>query len=107
MLAWLNGDDLLLPGAIEYVAHFFEQHPEVDVVYGHRIVIDADGREVGRSILPPHDDGVLSWADFVPQEALFWRRRIWERVGARIDESFQFAMDWICWCVFATQWAAL
>jgi FkbM family methyltransferase len=94
ILAWLNGDDLLLPGAIEYVAHFFEKHPEVDVVYGHRIVIDADGNEIGRWILPPHDDEVLSWADYVPQETLFWRRRIWERVGARIDESFQFALDW-------------
>ena len=94
ILAWLNGDDLLLPGAIEYVAHFFETHPEVDVVYGHRIVIDAEGNEIGRWILPQHDDEVLSWADYVPQETLFWRRRIWERVGARIDESFQFALDW-------------
>jgi FkbM family methyltransferase len=94
ILAWLNGDDLLLPGAIEYVAHFFETHPEVDIVYGHRIVIDADGNEIGRWVLPPHDDEVLSWADYVPQETLFWRRGIWERVGARIDESFQFAMDW-------------
>ena len=94
VLAWLNSDDLLLPGAIEYVAHFFERHPDVDVVYGHRIIVDADGRAIGRWILPPHDDDVLSWADYVPQETLFWRRRIWERVGARIDESFQFAMDW-------------
>ena len=94
ILAWLNGDDLLLPGAIEYVAHFFETHPEVDVVYGHRIVIDAEGNEIGRWILPPHDNEVLSWADYVPQETMFWRRRIWERVGARIDESFQFALDW-------------
>jgi len=85
---------LLLPGAIEYVAHFFETHPEVDVVYGHRIVIDAEGNEIGRWILPPHDNEVLSWADYVPQETMFWRRRIWERVGARIDESFQFALDW-------------
>ena len=94
ILAWLNGDDLLLPGAIEYVAHFFETHPEVDVVYGHRIVIDAEGNEIGRWILPPHDNEVLSWADYVPQETMFWRRRIWKRVGARIDESFQFALDW-------------
>jgi FkbM family methyltransferase len=94
ILGWLNGDDLLLPGAIEYVAHFFETHPQVDVVYGHRIVIDAEGNEIGRWILPPHDNAVLSWADYVPQETMFWRRRIWERVGARIDESFQFALDW-------------
>ena len=94
VLAWLNGDDLLLPGAIEYIAHFFEQHPEVDVVYGHRVVINSESLDIGRWILPAHDHEVLSWADYVPQETLFWRRRIWERVGARIDESFHFALDW-------------
>jgi hypothetical protein len=30
----------------------------------------------------------------VPQETLFWRRRIWERAGGRVDDSFHFAMDW-------------
>jgi hypothetical protein len=25
---------------------------------------------------------------------MFWRRRIWDKVGARVDESFRFAMDW-------------
>jgi glycosyltransferase involved in cell wall biosynthesis len=94
ILAYLNSDDLLLPGALNYVAHYFQSHPAVDVVYGHRIVIDESGAEVGRWVLPPHDDAVLTWADYVPQETLFWRRRVWEAVGAGFDESFQFAMDW-------------
>lgn len=94
ILAYLNSDDLLLPGALSCVARFFTDHPDVDVVYGHRILIDADDQEIGRWVLPPHDDAVLSWADYVPQETLFWRRRIWDRVGATLDESFQFAMDW-------------
>jgi hypothetical protein len=25
---------------------------------------------------------------------MFWRRRIWDKVGGRIDESFHFALDW-------------
>jgi glycosyltransferase involved in cell wall biosynthesis len=94
VLAYLNSDDLLLPGSLHYVAHFFSTHPQVDVVYGHRIVIDAADREIGRWVLPPHDNDVLSWADFVPQETLFWRRSIWEKVGGWIDEDFHFAMDW-------------
>lgn len=93
VMAYLNSDDLLLPGALHAVAKFFEDHPEVDVVYGHRVVIDQDGRERGRWVLPPHDADVLKWADYVPQETLFWRRRVWEKVGG-IDESFRFAMDW-------------
>jgi carbamoyltransferase len=94
IMAWLNSDDLLLPGALARVAEFFATHPNIDVVYGHRILIDAQNREIGRWILPPHRDKVLSWADFAPQETLFWRRRIWERIGGKLDESFRFAMDW-------------
>ena len=94
IMAYLNSDDVLLPGTLAYVAEYFERHPEIDVVYGHRIVIDEDDRQVGRWIMPAHDDRVLSWADFIPQETLFWRRRIWEKAGGRMDESFVFALDW-------------
>lgn len=93
IMAWLNSDDLLMPGALALVAEYFASHPEVDVVYGHRILIDEEGHEIGRWVMPPHSDKVLSWADFVPQETLFWRRSLWEKVGG-IDESFRFAMDW-------------
>ena len=94
IMAYLNSDDLLLPGALHYVAAYFDRHPDVDVVYGHRVIIDSDGSEIGRFVLPQHSDTMLSWADYVPQETMFWRRRIWDRVGGAIDESFQFAMDW-------------
>jgi len=94
IMGYLNSDDILLPGTLEYVAKYFEENPKVDVVYGHRILIDEFDHEIGRWVLPPHDNDVLSWADYIPQETLFWRRRIWKKIGERLDESFQFAMDW-------------
>lgn len=94
IMAWLNSDDILLPGSLAYVANYFSRHPKVDVVYGHRILIDEDDKQIGRWMLPRHDDKVLSWADYIPQETMFWRRRIWEKSGGQIDESFRFAMDW-------------
>ncbi|MBR1133268.1 glycosyltransferase family 2 protein [Bradyrhizobium iriomotense] len=94
IFGWLNGDDLLLPGAIEYVARFFLSNPDVDVVYGDRIVINAHGDDVGRWMLPSHSDQILSWVDYIPQETLFWRRSLWERAGSYVDTSFSFAMDW-------------
>src|SRR5919204_1282173 len=78
VMGFLNADDILLPGSLHYVAHYFERHPRVDLVYGHRVLIDENDMEIGRWVLPRHDDEVLSWADFVPQETLFWRRRTWE-----------------------------
>ncbi|MBA4066392.1 MAG: glycosyltransferase [Isosphaera sp.] len=94
IMAYLNSDDLLLPGALNYVAAYFAAHPRVDVVYGHRVIVDEDGMEVGRWVLPGHSDRMLAWADYVPQETMFWRRRVWDKVGGAIDESFRFALDW-------------
>ncbi len=94
IMAWLNSDDILLPGSLHRVAKFFAGHPEVDAIYGHRILIDANDAEVGRWVMPPHQDDALLWEDFIPQESLFWRRRAWDRVGAALDESFHFSMDW-------------
>lgn len=93
IMAYLNSDDLLLPGALHAVAKYFEDHPDVDVVYSHRVLINGPGYEVDRWVLPPHDGEMLKWADYIPQETMFWRRRLWDKVGG-IDESFRFAMDW-------------
>lgn len=94
IMAYLNSDDLLLPGALHYIGNYFRKHPKVDVIYGHRILINEKDQEIGRWILPPHDSGILSWADYIPQETLFWRRRLWEKAGGYIDENYCFAMDW-------------
>lgn len=93
IMAYLNSDDMLLPGTLAYVANYFMSHPDVDVVYGHRVFVDREGLEVGRAVLPPHDGKALQYADYIPQETMFWRKRVWDRIGP-IDESFHYAMDW-------------
>jgi GT2 family glycosyltransferase len=94
IMAWLNSDDLYLPGALAYVAKYFVDHPEVDVVYGNRRMIDQDDAEIGAWILPKHDDRILTLVDYVPQETLFWRRSIWDAAGGRLDADFGYALDW-------------
>lgn len=94
ILAWLNSDDCLMPGALWRVAWAFAQAQPPDVVYGHRVLIDDDGRDIGKWILPGHSRAMLSYADYIPQETMFWTRALWQRSGARVDESFRFALDW-------------
>jgi glycosyltransferase involved in cell wall biosynthesis len=94
IMAWLNSDDLLAPGTLQYVAHYFATHPEVDAIYGHRLIINERDWQVGRWVLPRHNGEMLLWGDYVPQETLFWRRSLWEKCGAHLDESFKFAFDW-------------
>lgn len=93
VMGWLNADDLYTPGALLAAGAFLRDHPGVDVVYGHRIVIDEHDREVGRWILPRHRAGALLWRDYIPQETMLWRRSVWERAGG-LDPSYRFALDW-------------
>jgi len=94
IMGYLNSDDMLLPGTLTAVEEYLRTRPHVDAVYGHRILIDEEDREIGRWILPSHDPVVLKWVDWVPQETLFWRRSLWHKVGERMDPAFKFAVDW-------------
>jgi hypothetical protein len=78
---------------VRFVAEYFATHPDVDVVYGHRVFIDERGEEVGRWLTPRPEAHEFRLHNFVPQETLFWRRRIWNEVGG-IDPTFHFALDW-------------
>jgi GT2 family glycosyltransferase len=94
IMAFLNSDDVLLPGALAYVARYLRAHPDVDAVYGNRVLIDETGMKIGSWVLPPHDDEALRLIDYVPQETLFWRRSLWERIGGHVDEDLRSALDW-------------
>lgn len=93
ILAWLNSDDILLPGALRAVASAFSTNRDVGVVYGNRLYIDSAGKEIGRqwppTFIPDH-----SWSlgQQLCQEAVFWRRSVYERVGG-VDAKLFFIMD--------------
>jgi glycosyltransferase involved in cell wall biosynthesis/regulator of replication initiation timing len=94
IMAWINSDDLFVPGAFRHVADYFAKHPEVDAVYGHRYIIDERDWQVARWTMPRHDPEMILWGDYIPQETLFWRRSLWNKVGGQLDETFKFAFDW-------------
>lgn len=93
ILSYLNSDDTLLPGALAWVVRYFETHPEIDVIYGHRVFTDAGGKVTRFWMLPPHSNYLMQRWDYIPQETCFWRRSVMDRFGG-IDSTFQFAMDY-------------
>jgi glycosyltransferase involved in cell wall biosynthesis len=44
ILAYLNCDEQYLPRTLARVGNFFERHPEVDLIFGHVVVVDAEGK---------------------------------------------------------------
>lgn len=91
--AWLNSDDVYLPGALRAVGEFFAAHPEVDFVYGDLLFIDPDDRPLVVDVLPEYSWEDLRRVCMIPQPASFWRRSAADRVGG-IDPRFQFTMDY-------------
>jgi glycosyltransferase involved in cell wall biosynthesis len=97
IVAWLNADDLYTAGSLAYVANRFCAEPELDLVYGDCVVIDAQGKSV--SMLRPgaYDFGrLLRRGNSVAQPAVFLRRRVFEVVGY-LDETLDFGMDYELW----------
>jgi glycosyltransferase involved in cell wall biosynthesis len=93
IMAYLNSDDLLAPRALEFVGRFFDEHPQVDAIYSHRVFINEQNVVDSYWILPQHRDWTMERWDYIPQETCFWRRRIYDQAGG-IDPSFQFALDY-------------
>lgn len=54
ILAYLNCDEQYLPGALLKVHEFFENHPEIDVLFGDAILVGEDGAPLSyrRMVLP-------------------------------------------------------
>ena len=48
IFGFLNSDDYLLPGALATVASEFATAPWKDVLSGHAVIVDAEGRELNR-----------------------------------------------------------
>jgi glycosyltransferase involved in cell wall biosynthesis len=81
VLGWLNSDDIYYPGALKAALDFFEQHPDVDLVYGDTNLIDANDEFLGKYPTEDWDWERLKEACFISQPAAFFRRRVFDEFG--------------------------
>jgi glycosyltransferase involved in cell wall biosynthesis len=96
IVGWLNSDDAYLDReAVSSVVETFRLHPDVDVIYGHAALVNADGLILQLLWSPPFSYRLLRFENFIAQPAVFIRRRI---LGdAIVDESYEYAMDAELW----------
>jgi glycosyltransferase involved in cell wall biosynthesis len=93
IMGWLNADDAYLPNTLTKVQRFFDEHPEVDLVYGQTRILDGNLRLVGTHHSQPPNRNILESYDFVPQPSAFWRRRVWDALGP-LDVNLNWGFDW-------------
>jgi glycosyltransferase involved in cell wall biosynthesis len=101
IMAYLNSDDCYAhKSVISHAVQTFNEHPDIDVVFGKRQFIDDDGSFSRNNPYREFDSDTLLHDCFLPQESVFWRRSIYESAGNIVDKSHQFAMDYNLWLRF-------
>lgn len=105
VVAWLNSDDVYLPGALAAVARTLgTSGPRW--CFGQCQIIDENEREIRRGIKHyknwhgrHYSFRRLLTKDFIPQPATFFRRDLLAQVGA-VDVDCHLAMDYDLWLRF-------
>jgi glycosyltransferase involved in cell wall biosynthesis len=96
ILAYLNSDDVLRPGAVEAAVEHLRRSPECDLVYGEADYIDDEDRVIGAYPTAEYSFSRLAEENLICQPATFWRARIAHRVGP-FNEALRYAMDYEYW----------
>jgi hypothetical protein len=96
IVAWLNSDDVYLPGAVRSAVDALKAHPQAGMVFGDAVTIDPAGRPLKR--LAFGDWGLQELMNFrvICQPAVFMRRALLEEAGY-LDASFHYMLDHHLW----------
>lgn len=99
IFGWLNSDDVLLPGALDRVARYFERNPKVEAINGGAYVIDEYDRRlrVGRcsytlGVRATYNRLRIYGQEGIFQCAAFWRANAYRESGG-VDADLHYAMD--------------
>ena len=92
IFAFINSDDLYLPGAFQSVADYFGKNSECEWLCGDTIMFGDVGQQTGliKTNVPQSAAHCLSWAYTAPQPGMFWKR---ELVQSGFDERWQYCFD--------------
>ncbi|MDD2851696.1 MAG: glycosyltransferase [Desulfuromonadaceae bacterium] len=104
--AWINADDIYLPGALALVAHSFLQFPGIAWLKGITSYMDASSLPTSSGCCYLYDQAWLQdgtygrEAYFVQQDSVFWRAEMWQSCGA-IPGEIRVAGDYWLWIQFS------
>jgi glycosyltransferase involved in cell wall biosynthesis len=96
IFAYLNADDVYLPGAVSTAVRAFRGDPEPAVVYGGAWWIDETGNRIAPYPVRDFDPALLARECFICQPAAFIRRDAFESVG-RMDPELNLTFDYELW----------
>lgn len=92
IVAYLNSDDLYLPGTFAVVVSYFAEHQACEWLCGDTLMFGQDSRdtELVSAEVPRSAAHALSWAYTAPQPGMFWKR---ELLREGFDDRWRYCFD--------------
>lgn len=106
IFAWLNADDIYLPGALATITKVFSSYEDIHWVKGITSYVTEDNSiwQAGNCLLYTQKwigAGVYGRDHyFIQQDSVFWRAWLWKKCGG-FDSNFKRAGDYYLWVKLA------
>jgi glycosyltransferase involved in cell wall biosynthesis len=95
-IGWLNSDDLYRPGSLSAAVEVFRRNPEVAIVYGDVLSIDAVGNPLNLMRFGKYTLDDLLAFQIISQPGVLMRRSALEQAGY-LDTRFHYMLDHHLW----------
>ncbi|WP_031210525.1 MULTISPECIES: glycosyltransferase [unclassified Marinobacter] len=108
-ICFLDSDNAWVRTKLEISLKAFEEHPEVDIVYGDFITIDGEGHEHGVNRMARYSGRItpqLLRDNFVSMNTTMTRKRCFDEMGG-FDSADRLAEDYGLWLRFSTRYQFL
>jgi glycosyltransferase involved in cell wall biosynthesis len=102
IVAWLNSDDLYMAGAIREAVEALNANPQMGLVYGDGLMIDAGGQLLDPHSYQAYDVLDLICFDVILQPTVFMRRSALEEAGY-LGEEYHLVLDHELWIRIASK----
>ncbi len=95
ILAWINSDDIYLPGSFNYIAERLKAD-DAKILFGNCIHFSEEENRTtcsGSDVVVTQSLRSIDTLDFVIQPSSFWTQKAWKVTG-NLREDLHFAFDW-------------
>jgi glycosyltransferase involved in cell wall biosynthesis len=103
IMGWLNASDMLHVNSLFAVGSVFARFPEVEWITGRPTIFSPDGMPVGAASSLPRwcrYPFLLGQNKAIQQESTFWRSRLWQKAGGRMETAYRAEGDFELWVRF-------